>query len=276
MTMHETLYSAQPALQRPLSFLCSMRDDVRVSLRMALPVLRTSLRARYRRSVLGYVWLLLPMIASTLACVYLQSRRFVTFAPAGAPFAAYVLSGIALWQCFVDALNAPLHQLGQHRQIVLRSNVPHEAVMLAGLAEALLACAARFAVLVPVLVLLLDVPLQVGQLAVLLGVLQLALLGFAIGVLLAPLGMLYQDVARGITLLSAFGFVITPVIYRAGDNAFIAGNPVAVFLGSARAALLGTAVTHPTALITSVTCVVLVVALVLYRLARPHITARLG
>lgn len=275
--MRETIYSAEPALSRPLRFLRSLRYDMRASLRMAVPFLRTSLRARYRRSVLGYVWLLLPMIVTTLACVYLQSKRFVTFASAdGVPFAAYVLTGIALWQCFVDALNAPLQHLTQHRQLILRSNVPHEAVMLAGLAEVLLACAARFAVLVPLLVLLLGVPLQIGQLAVPLEVLHLALLGFAVGVLLAPLGLLYQDVARGIALLSAFGFVVTPVIYRAADSAYSAANPVATLLDDARASLLGTAESQSTTAITAATCAVLVVALVLYRLARPHITARLG
>ena len=47
---------------------------------------------------------------------------------------------------------------------------------------------------------------------------HLVLLGTFIGLLLAPMGALYQDVSKGLTLVTGFWLFLTPVVYPVPSN----------------------------------------------------------
>ncbi len=273
--MSDTVYSASPELRRPRLFAAKALADLRASGMIGWRLLRSNLRARHRRTFLGYLWLLLPAIGTALICNYIQSHRIISISPTELPYPLFVLSGMILWQCFVDAINAPLQHLTAGRQLITRSRVPHEAIILAGAMEVLVNAAIRIAVLM--LILAFWVPLAPSFLLLPFGVLALVLLGLAIGFALAPLGLLYEDVGRVIALATTFWFFLTPVIYPLPSSGALLYNPVAPLLIASRSWLTGGWNG------TSGFCIVLggsVVALILawfwYRLARPHVVSRLG
>ena len=127
--MIENVHSAASELRRPAHFLAEAVGDLRRSPPVAWRLFLRNVQARYRRSALSYVWLLLPSIGGTLVWVYMQSRRIVGIEPTAVPYAVYVFSGTILWQVFVDALNAPIQQLTAGRQMITRSRVPLEALI---------------------------------------------------------------------------------------------------------------------------------------------------
>jgi lipopolysaccharide transport system permease protein len=273
--MPETLYSARSQLSEPGRFLQDAGRALARSLPIAWPLFVGNVRVRYRRSLLGYLWLLLPAVATTLVCVELQSRRLVAVGASELPYALHVASGIVLWQLFVEALNAPLTHLKASRQIITRSRVPHEALILAGAMEVALNAAARLIVLVPVLWAFGVAP-QGAMLAVPMGVLALMLLGLAIGLLLAPWGLLFEDVARALMLFVGLWFFLTPIIYAGPVEGALRWNPVTPLLETTRSWIAGGGAAPGFWGVAAGALVGLGAAWLLYRLARPHVVARLG
>lgn len=271
----ETVYSSAAMLTRPREFVRDAVGDLRHSPSVAWRLFRSNLQARHRRAWLGYLWLLLPTLATTFVWVYVASRRVVTIAPTVLPYAVHVLIGMVLWQVFVDALQSPLQQLSSGRDLVTRSRVPHEAVMLAGLFETMLNCAVRL-LIAAAAVLLFRVPVASTVLLMPLGIVALALLGFALGVLVAPLGLLYDDVGRSLALVTTFWFFLTPVIYPAPETGLLALNPVTPLLDQTRAWLTEGRFSAAFVVVTIAAAFLLVAAWLLQRVTRAHVVARLG
>src|SRR5688572_32461734 len=109
--MTETVYTPRPELRRPGRFLAGALLDLSCSGPIAWRLFRSNLRIRYRRSWLGYVWLLLPALGTAAICAFMQARRIVATAPTEPPYPIFLLAAMILWQLFVEALNAPLQQL---------------------------------------------------------------------------------------------------------------------------------------------------------------------
>lgn len=274
--MTHTVYTSQSELLHPARFLAgSVRDLLRAPA-VAWALFRSNVQARHRRAWLGYLWLLLPTLATTAVWVYVQSRGIIGIAPTDVPYPVYVLAGTILWQVFADALNTPLQQLAAGRQVITRSRVPHEALILAGVYEVLLNCVVRLIVLAAVLVAF-DIPAGQALLLVPFGIAALVLLGLTIGLLVTPAGMLYDDVSRAIVLVSGFWFFLTPVLYRTPSTGILRFNPVTPLLDTTRAWLIsGPPATSGFASVMIVTATTLFIAWLFYRLARPHVVARLG
>jgi lipopolysaccharide transport system permease protein len=182
---------------------------------------------------------------------------------------------MTLWQLFLDSINAPLQHLSSNRQLLTHSRVPHEALFLAAFLEVLLNCAVRLAVLIPVL-LWFGIEPDRTQLLVPLGILALAMLGFTFGLLLAPVGMLYDDVGRSLALLTGFWFFVTPVLYDTPNHGPMSLNPVTPLLDSTRAWLTAGPGTPGFITVSAAACVMLAITWLLYRLAQPHVIGRLG
>ena len=268
------VYTSAPALATPGRFFAAAFGDVRRSVRTARELFVANVRGRYRRAWLAYLWLFLPPLGTTAIALYVQSRRIVPIGPTALPYAVYVLSGTVLWQVFSESLQTPLQQLTAGRQMIARSRVPHEALMLAGFCEVLLNCAARLLIVLPVLAWY-GVGPGPAMLLVPAGIVTLALLGTAFGVVLAPFGMLYDDVAHALPLLTGFAFFLTPVVYPAAHA--LRWNPVTPLLETTRGWLTsGAPNAGGFAAVTLGAMAVLTVAWLVQRVARPHVVARLG
>ncbi|WP_242097922.1 ABC transporter permease [Sphingomonas sp. CROZ-RG-20F-R02-07] len=269
------VYDDRRTLVRPRHFLRLALADLIYSLPVAWHLFRSRLRSRNRRLWLGYLWLLLPSLGSVAVCLVVQSQKVVTIAPTVLPYGIFVMAGTMLWQAFVEALNTPLQQLNTHRQMLTRTRVPLEGFIGAGVLELLLNCAIRLAFLC-VTMLVVGMAMPVTMLLVPFGVLALTLLGLAIGLLLSPFGLLYDDVGQGLALGVTFWFFLTPVVYPASHGGILSLNPVAPLIVTTRSWLTGPA--DPLAFIacTLGAGVLLAIAWLLARVARPHVAARLG
>lgn len=273
--MQETVYDAEPELRRPAHYFRASAIALRLALPIGWRLFRSNLRVRYRRSWLGYVWLLVPALGTAALAAFIQARRIVSFGDTGLPYPLFVLTGIVLWQAFAEAVQMPLQQIQSGRQLVTRSRVPHEAVILAGTFELLLNAGIRLLLILP-LILLARLELPPSLLLVPTAVLALVVLGLGVGLLLAPIGLLYDDVGRGLGMLLGFGIFLTPVIYPIPAGSPLRFNPVAPVLDTARGWIAGTGSVGPYWAVVASGAALLVLAWLFYRVARPHVVARLG
>lgn len=272
--MPPLIYSSAAELANPAAFVRGALRDLRASPRIGWRLFTAQLRGRTRRSVLGYLWLLLPPAAITLICVYLRSLGVLAAGATDMPYPLYVLSGVLLWQVFLEALNAPVQHISAARQMISRTRIPHEAILLGALCEVLLSAAVRIVLLLAVFWMYAGA--AIPGVALPIGGLALVLLGFSIGLLAAPGALLYDDGKYALTLAGTFWFFLTPVAYRAVPHGILSWNPVTPLLETARSAFTGGAWSGGFLAVTAAAAFLLAVGWLLYRLARPYVVERLG
>ena len=276
-----TVYTPESPLRQPRKFVRELISDLWGSRELAWRLFVRDLRAQYRASLLGYVWVFLPPLVAGLPFVYLNSAGVISVGDTPIPYAAYAMVGAIIWQTFVDALNSPLRAVNAARAMLTRINFPREAILLSGLMQVGFTFVVRLALVIGVFAAFALKPAATSPLFVV-GMISIALTGFMIGLVLTPLGVLYGDVQHSLPIASTFLMLITPVLYpvpSSGLGAMVASlNPLTPLITTTRDWLTtGAAAQHIAFLVVSgVTVTLLILAWVLYRLALPHLVARLG
>ena len=283
--MPATRYNARPALRHPGQFARAALRDLRASRELAWRLFLRDLKARYRASILGYIWIILPPLAVTATFLLLQKAKLMNVGELGVPYALYILAGTTFWQLFADAVQAPLRIVNQSKAMLVKINFPRESLVLAAAYETLFTFAIRFAILLACLPLF-QIPIAealAGALLTPLAAAGLLAAGLALGVLLLPLGVLFQDFAQGLPLFLSVWLIATPVAYPSRpDSGLLFSlnryNPVTHLLEWPRSLLLPIEPTHPTywLLISLSTLALAALAWTLFRISLPHIVARLG
>ena len=69
------IYSPEPALKHPRQFFADMFSDIRASGELSFALARRDFSAKYRQSLLGYVWAFLPVLGTTFVFLFLRSGR---------------------------------------------------------------------------------------------------------------------------------------------------------------------------------------------------------
>jgi lipopolysaccharide transport system permease protein len=274
MTPQRT-YSAASPLAEPGELISTMLSDLRLAMSVGWKLFVRGLQSRYRQSLLGYVWLLVPTIASTLVWVYLAHRRILVTGATGVPYAAYVTAGMIIFQLFVEGLTAPLRRLVEAGPVMTKTRLPHESWIVAGVLDALFAVAARSVILVAVLVWS-HASVGASLLLVPVGLAATLLLALAIGLLLAPVAIVRRDILELLILACTVLFFLTPVIYPVPHNLLVRLDPVTPVLVTTRSWIVGGPVELVGfAAVIGSSLVAVLVGWVVYRVAQPHLITQL-
>ncbi|GHB92105.1 hypothetical protein GCM10007047_03900 [Cerasicoccus arenae] len=258
-----------------------MRKNASLTWELATRMFIRDMRAMYRQSILGYIWIFLPPIANTLIWVYLNSQDVIKVDTGGISYPAFVLTGNLLWTAFNATLTSMLNTVNESRALLSKINFPHEALLLTALGKSAVNAMLPLVILIPVL------PFYVNEfhatmLLFPLGVIVMILFGATIAILLLPIATLYGDVSRGVQLILKFGFFVTPVVYplpAAGLAKFISDvNPVTPLLVTSRSWLLGEGpiMLQPFILLSIITLIALCFAILAYKIAVPYLIERLS
>jgi lipopolysaccharide transport system permease protein len=275
------VYTQESPLHYPRRFFRAMLTDLRGSRELAWRLFVRDISAQYRQSMLGYVWAFIPPLVASLPFIFLKSQGVVSIGETPIPYPAYALIGTILWQIFADALNSPLKTVIAAKSMLVRINLPREAILLSGLGQVMFAFLIRLVLLIGVFAFFRIVP-PATMLLFPVGVFALILVGFTIGLTLTPLGLLYSDVQQTLPIATTFLMLLTPVVYpppRSGLAAAVASwNPLSPLVTVTRDWMTTGDATQIAAfaLITSVAIVLLFGGWIMYRIALPHIIARVG
>jgi len=230
-------------------------------------------RARYRRSLLGPLWLVVnPLV---LVAVYTFVFSVVLKVPV-ADYPYFLLAGLLPWTWFVAALTRAVSSLARDANLVRRSPFPLEMLPLLGVVVAGCECAVGLVLLVAVLAVTGRCSCWTLPVLPLLLVVQ-ASLTTGLALPLAAIGAVNRDVdhvvANGLRLL----FFATPIAYGIEQvpesvRQVVAANPLAWLAGAYRACLLGGPVPAPapSAVVVTVAFVVLVTGRSFFR-RRAHL-----
>lgn len=236
------IYTPESALRRPGVMLRGMLADLLASRELAWRLALRDLHAQYRQAALGLLWALFLPLANTAVWLFVQGAGIVVIRDTDLPYPVYVLTGTILWSIFMDAFNAPLQQTNAARPMLARINFPREAILLSGLCQTLFNAAIKFVVLLAALLFIGSTPswhVVVFPFALL----GLILTGTALGLLVTPIGMLYTDVGKAMSVLMQFLMFLAPVVYPAPASGWAADlfrlNPLTPLIQTLRDLLTG-------------------------------------
>jgi len=238
-------------------------------------------RAEHRQSLLGYVWLIVPIIANTVTWVFLNQQKLISVSSGSISYPLFVMTGAILWAAFNGGVMSMLGIVGSARSYLSKVNFPHESLVYSAILKAMLDAALSILLLSPVLFLL-HAGWRSEMLLFPLAVAANLLLGVTIGLILVPIAALYTDVSRAVQLVLRFGFFLTPVIFPMAATGIarrmMMVNPVTYLITTGRAWLTGSpeAMVYAFWIVTAGAAIVFLISLVIYKLSMPVIIERVG
>jgi lipopolysaccharide transport system permease protein len=258
-----------------------MWHDLLGSRELAWRLLVRDISAQYRQSLLGVVWAFVPPIVTAFGLVMARNTGIINIAETNLPYPAYVMFSMALWQTFVEALNAPIAAVGQAKPMLAKINFPREAIVLAKLGEVFFNFGIK-SILILALFLWFQIPITWNILLSPVALVHLIVLGAAIGLLLAPIGTLYGDVSKALGVVVAPWLLLTPVIYPVPKDGWFGAivnlNPVTPLLVTTRELATTGIISDPLGfwIASGIAVVVLLFAWVMYRLSMPFVIERMS
>jgi ABC-type polysaccharide/polyol phosphate export permease len=130
------------------------------------------------------------------------------------PYVLYVLVGVVLWTSFIEALNAPSYGLLSELSLLARTTAPPEAIVLGKLGPLFLNLLLKL-LLVAAALLWYRMPIPIAAALAPIGILGLFVLGTGIGLLIAPINLLYRDISWIVGILTTLWFFFSPVYFPA-------------------------------------------------------------
>jgi lipopolysaccharide transport system permease protein len=279
--MIERRYTPESELRRPVELIAKMFHDLWGARYLAWRILVRDLSARHRQTLLGYVWILIPPLAIALGLTLATRARILHIAATDIPYPAYLVFSMSLWHTFSDAVAAPPALIERSRSILARVYFPREALLIAGLGDILVNFTVRLMLTVAVFVMF-RVALSWSALAAVPVAMVLIVLGYAIGLLLAPVASVYHDLTRGTAIALTVWLFFSPVVYPVPheSSAFAAVvrlNPVSPVLVTARELMIGVPLSMPLAcaVVAVLSVLGLGAAWLVYKLSMPSVIERL-
>ncbi|QRM87806.1 ABC transporter permease [Lacinutrix sp. WUR7] len=256
-------------------------QDIYTSRFLARQLAERDIKAQYRQSYLGIIWAFIAPLTTAFVWIVLNKSGTIRLSDTGIPYPVYAFSGTLIWSIIVASINSPMGSTNAAKGILSKINFPKEALILSGIYKLLFDSSIKV-VLLLVFVLFYGVGLHWSMLLFPLAILGAIVLGTTLGLFITPLGLLYKDIGRIISMGMQFLMYITPVVYAIPKSGLMRDvmtwNPITPIVLTARDLVVGMSPTHLNYfLITLVVCIpFLCLGLVIYRISIPIIVERLS
>ncbi len=205
------------------------------------------LRARYKRSALGWAWSMINPLSVVLIYGFVFSVVFrvqppLTQSGHGQFFSLYLFSGLILWNHFTSLLNGSMAWLASVSDLRKKIYFPTETALLGGAIAIMAQTFLEVAVLVIILVVFSNLSWTIVLLPFV--ILLAGLFALGLGFVAAILNARYRDISYLVGIILNLGFYATPIIftkeYLVGKEkwgieamTFIEVNPVARYVNAA-------------------------------------------
>lgn len=227
---------------RPGKLLKESLKDIWDSRFLSRQLAERDIKAQYRQSYFGILWAFITPLMTAAVWIFLNLSGTIKLSDTGIPYPIYVFSGTLLWSIITEAINAPAMSTNSARGLLSKVNFPKEALIIAGVYKLLFNSAVKIILLV-VFVFLFGLGFHWSLLLLPFAILGALLFGTTIGLFITPVGMLYNDVSKIITMGFRFLMFITPVLYAIPEEGLMRRvmewNPITPIILTSRDMITG-------------------------------------
>ena len=238
-------------------------------------------KAKYRQTVLGFLWALIMPLLAVGTFVFLNKAGVLNIGEVDIPYPAYALLGLTVWHIFAGGLTASSNSIVAGGSMVVKINFPKEALVLSSFGESLFETMVRLALTAFVFAIYRVVPAWTSVLLPL-ALIPLILFTLGLGLMLSLLNAVFRDVVNIVSLSTTFLLFVTPVLYpepkAAFFKAFTAFNPLSALISAPRDLVIKGYLTQPDSFFfySGLSLIVLLVSWRLFHLAEIRIAERVG
>ncbi len=208
----ETEYTPRGVRRKGLSGWKMMVQELTESRRLIWLFMFRDISVRYRDSVLGYFWAVVPQLATAGVFAFLHASGTIPMGETRIPYVAYALWGISVWQLFAGCVSGCTSSLVASGSLVTKLNFPKEALVIAALGQPVFDFFIR---LVPVIAVFVWCGVVPGWGAVFIPavLLPVVLLALGLGFVLSISNLVIRDTANALGMILGAGMFLTPVLY---------------------------------------------------------------
>ncbi len=246
---------------------------------LAWQMARRDFRARYRTARFGVTLAIAPAAGIVAWAILAGSSRVVALGDAAGSYPLFVTVGIVLWQAFTDGLTLQVDGLRAERPTLLHHALPPEGLALAKMLDAYASAAIKM-VLVGLVAVWAGPGIGPWILFLPAAAVAAIVAGAALGLWIAPLALLFRDIALGLTAGITACFFVTPVLIPVPADGALRTvfllNPLTPILEAGRATVMGGSGPDITraAIAAAFWLVVLVLGWRFHRVAVPRVVER--
>lgn len=202
-------------------------------------------RVRFRRTLLGVVWFLMPLFTLIGMALFVGKDIGLYASGEHSQYLVRLLAGLIFWQLLADTWLEPM-RFGRRANMVLRAVAFDQRTLLAaGALSALVAFAVKAPVLIAALIWFRVVP-DHAALLLPLGVVTLLTVGVAMACFTLPISLALLDIRYGMPFVQYALLLATPVFYPMPGSGPLARinqlNPFTYVVPPVRDALIGQSV----------------------------------
>ena len=255
--------------------------DIKSSRFLARQLAVRDIKAQYRQSFLGIFWAFVMPLTTAFVWIFLNGTGTVKLTDTGVPYPVFAFSGTLLWSIITDSINAPIENTAAARGILSKINFPKEALIISGIYKLLFNSLVKIVLLV-VFVFLYGVGFHPTLLLFPVAILGAILFGTTIGIFLTPIGMLYKDIQKVISIGLGLVMYVTPVVYSVPKDGlmktFMEWNPFTPIILTTRDFVLGVEPEYLSyfLILTGICIPLLFIGLLFYKISVPIFTERLS
>jgi lipopolysaccharide transport system permease protein len=191
-----------------------MAKEIADNRRLIWLLVRRDISVRYRQSILGYVWAVLPPLLTVATFAFLNASQVIPIGNTRIPYVAFALWGLSVWQLFAGCLSACTASLVASGALVTKVNFPRETLVIAALGQPVFDFCVRFVPVIAVFVWYGTMP-HWGVVFVPLLLLIVTLLALGFGFVLSIANLVFRDTSNALGMVLTVGMFLTPVLYPA-------------------------------------------------------------
>lgn len=173
---------------------------------------RYNVTSRYSQAFLGVFWVILQPLALSFVLAFVFSIIIRGVDTGGAPYIAFLLSGVVPFQFFNQGISKGAASLRGASSVMQKVYFPREIIVLVKLGEAVVDTTFMFIAMIFISII---VGLYPTPTILFLPFIMLIEFGFVLGfvLFLSYLSMMFSDIPELISIVMRFLFYITPIIY---------------------------------------------------------------
>jgi ABC-2 type transport system permease protein len=172
-------------------------------------MVKKTLKARYRRAYLGYAWTFIEPFL--LSAVYYVLFTIIAGQP-DPKYSLYVIVGVIVWGHFGRSLQATVNSLTNGGNLIKNVYFPREIYAITPVLANLFISLLSLSAIVPVMIYL-DVTPNHTIWMVPVGLLLATILAMGVGLIMAPINAISQDVSHLFKFIVRAGFFVSPVMW---------------------------------------------------------------
>lgn len=275
------IYQAKSKRGRFLQEFLHLIANLQLSTSLGYRFFIRDLKAQYKNSFLGFLWILIPPIMTAILWIVLKGANIIVDVEGEIPYALYVLISILLWQIFSESVLLPLNQVKAGKSLLTKLNFPRESLLFAGVFQALFNSSIKV-LLILAICLGFGYSISAQTTMIVPGVIGLVVVGFALGVIIVPFALLLDDIRRGLGPLLQVWMYLSAVVYQIPSEGILADvckvNPMVYLIDVLRSWTIGQSNMDGVYVLVAsgIGLVALTLAIVVYKVVMPIIIERSG